>query len=144
MVLAQVGVDAGVAGRGTALHPPGHEALQLTPAHQGTPGITLWEARQERGVGTVPLSPFCPHAVPLSPSCFRSVPLASPCPKSPRNSSLGGGLLGVHIWLAQGSFLVGLRVDSGLRRVLQAYCSPTMSLDLTEVLPWLWVDRGGN
>lgn len=41
LVLAQVGVDPGVARLGTALHPPGHQALELFSAHQGSPGVTL-------------------------------------------------------------------------------------------------------
>lgn len=41
MVLAQVGIDAGVIRLGTVLHPPGHEALELSSAHQGSPGVTL-------------------------------------------------------------------------------------------------------
>ena len=41
MICAQVGVDAGVTRLGTALHPPGHEALELPSTHQGSPGVTL-------------------------------------------------------------------------------------------------------
>lgn len=41
LVLAQVGVDARVARQGTALHSPGHEALELSLAHQGSPRVTL-------------------------------------------------------------------------------------------------------
>ena len=33
VVFAQVGVDAGVTRLGTALHPPGHETLELPSAH---------------------------------------------------------------------------------------------------------------
>lgn len=41
LVLAQVGVDPWVATLSTALHPPGHQALELSIAHQGSPGVTL-------------------------------------------------------------------------------------------------------
>jgi hypothetical protein len=41
LVLAQVSVDPGVARCGTALHPPGHEALELPVTHKRSPGVTL-------------------------------------------------------------------------------------------------------
>lgn len=41
VVLAEVGVDSGVARQGTALHPPGHKALELPLAHQGSPRVSL-------------------------------------------------------------------------------------------------------
>lgn len=48
VVLAEVGVDSRVARQGTALHPPGHQALEFPVAHQGSSGVSL-RARDPNG-----------------------------------------------------------------------------------------------
>ena len=112
MIFAQVGVDAGVTRLGTVLHPPGHEALELPSAHQGSPGVTLMGRGRDGDIRG-------PTARPLAVG-------------NPRGKDVGGGLRPLEI-SAPGAWGPLSRVSLGLLFTLALHLENCMCVSTLRV-----------